>query len=193
MATQVVWSMIKTKDGKLWFASTEGLFVYDPETENAKQFKYDRNNPNGIPNKGAVAVFEDKNGVIWVVTETFLSKMTHREKGVFKHFKFPNNPKQIEVSRSVIYEDDKQQLWMGTKNGLQVFDKNKELFYSYQNNPEIPNSLSNNQVNSIFPDPVKPKSFIWIGTSGGLNLFDIDKQSFTHFTQKEGLPNNVIY
>jgi signal transduction histidine kinase/ligand-binding sensor domain-containing protein/DNA-binding response OmpR family regulator len=188
-----IWSMIKSVDGKLWFASTEGLFVYNPKNENSIQFKHDPKNPNGIPYKGVSSVFEDKNGVIWIVTENHLSKMTSREKGVFKHYKLANNPKNNFTNRCVIYEDDKNQLWLGTKNGLLVFDKNKELFYSYQNNPKIPNSLSNNQVNSIFPDPINPQKFLWIGTSGGLNLFDINKQSFIHFTKKEGLPNNVIY
>ena len=183
-------SMIKSKDGKLWFTSTEGLFVYDPKTEKAKQFFYNKIVPNGIKHKGVAAVFEDKNGFIWIVTDNFLSKMVNRENGIFKHY---NIPKYNLIIRCSIYEDNKNQLWLGSKNGLLVFDKNKELFYSYQNNPELPNSLSNNQVNVIFPDPVKPEGFLWIGTSGGLNLFDIDKQSFTHFTQHEGLPNNVIY
>ncbi|MDO9038263.1 MAG: two-component regulator propeller domain-containing protein, partial [Lutibacter sp.] len=188
-----VWSMIKSKDGKLWFASTEGLFVYNPKTEISKQFKNDQKKPDEIQRKGVSAVFEDKNEMIWIVSENYLSKMTDREKGIFKHYRLADNPKNNFTNRCVIYEDNKNQLWLGTKNGLLVFDKNKELFYGYQNNPELPNSLSNNQVNAIFPDPLKPDVFLWIGTSGGLNLFDISKQSFTHFTQKDGLPNNVIY
>ncbi len=188
-----VWSMIKSTDGKLWFGSTEGLFVYNPKTETSKQLKYDPNNPDGIPMRIIISIFEDKNGIIWVATKNYLSKMTDREKGIFKHYKLHNNPIYNGTKRCVIYEDNKNQLWLGAKNGLLVFDKNKEIFYGYQNNPEIPNSLSNNLVNDIFPDPVKPEGFLWIGTSGGLNLFDINKQSFMHFTQKEGLPNNVIY
>lgn len=188
-----VWSMIKSTDSNLWFASTEGLFVYNPKTETAKQFKYDSNNPNGLPLKSVNSIFEDKNGIIWIVTENFLSKMIDREEGIFKHYNFQNNLNNNATKRCFIYEDNKNQLWMGTKNGLLVFDKNKEIFYGYQNNPEIASSLSNNQVNAVFPDPVKPDGFLWIGTSSGLNLFDINKQSFAHFTQKAGLPNNVIY
>ncbi|HEY9168873.1 MAG TPA: two-component regulator propeller domain-containing protein [Lutibacter sp.] len=186
-------SMIKSKNGKLWFASTEGLFVYDPKIERAKQYKYDSINPNRIPHKGVATVFEDKNAFIWIVTDNFLGKMVNQEKGILKQYQYPNDLTNNSIGYCTVYEDNKNQLWLGTKNGLLVFDKEKELFYSYQNNPEIPNSLSNNQVNAIFSDPVKPEGFLWIGTSGGLNLFDVNKQSFSHFTKNDGLPNNVIY
>ncbi len=186
-------SMIKSKNGKLWFASTEGLFVYDPKIERARQFKYDSISPSTIPHKGVATVFEDKNGFIWIVTDNFLGKMVDQEKGKFKQYQYPDYPTNNSIGYCTVYEDYKNQLWLGTKNGLLVFDKEKELFYRYQNNPEISNSLSNNQVNAIFSDPVKPEGFLWIGTSSGLNLFDTNKQSFTHFTKNDGLPNNLIY
>lgn len=184
-------SMIKTKDNRLWFGCTEGLFTYDPKTEKAIQFKYDSKNTNGIPDKNVITVFEDKNQVLWIVTENFLSKMVDRNKGVFVHYRYNNTFNTF--NRCVIYEDINEQLWMGTKDGLLVFNKQKSSFHTFKNDPELSNSLINNQVNTICPDPLNPNQYLWIGTSGGLNQFNIKNKTFTAFTQKDGLPNNVIY
>ena len=96
--------------------------------------------------------------------------------------------------RPVIYQDKKGTFWLGTRNGLLLFDQQKKTFYTYKNDPAKPNSLNNDIINTICPDPSNPDKILWIGTSGGgLNRFNIDKESFEHFTEKDGLPNNVVY
>lgn len=188
-----VWSMIKSKNQKIWFASIEGLFAYDCQTKKTVHFKYDPSNKNGIPKKEIATVFEDANQKLWIVTENCLSKMINIEKGTFQHYPYQSNKGSNVMSRAVIYDDGKDFLYIGTKAGLVLFNKTKETFHTYQNIPEIKNSLSNNSVNSICPDIENPKRYLWIGTSGGLNLFDIEKKTFKNYTQNDGLPNNVIY
>ena len=75
-----------------------------------------------------------------------------------------------------------------------LFDLQKKTFFTYKNDPAKPNSLNNDNINSICPDPFNPDKILWIGTSGGgLNQFNIDEGIFEHFTEKDGLPNNVVY
>ncbi len=186
------YSMIKAGDGDLWFATSEGLFVYDSKLEKAKQFKADKDKLDGVPQKNVFTVFEDREGQLWIVTENFLSKMTDKKNGLFKHYHYVSDPEYYLYLRPVLY-DDGQKLWLGTKKGLLAFDKKKESFHTYVNVPADPKSLTNNHIKSICPDPENPDKFIWIGTSGGLEQFDKAKGTFTHFTEKDGLPNNVVY
>ncbi len=187
------WSITKSRDGNLWFSTTEGLYVYNPFTSKTKQFKYNKDNPDGIPQKNVLAVFEDDEEYLWIATENYLCKMTDRKKGVFKKYPYIKGAIYSVFGRPVLYQDIDSKIWIGTKIGLLVFDPEKETFHTFKNNPENANSLINNNIKSICPDPEQPERFIWIGTAGGLNLFDKKEKIFTHFTKENGLPNNVIY
>jgi len=187
------WSILKSRDGNLWFTTPEGLFVLNPKSGKTRQYKFNKNDPEGVPQKGVANIYEDKKGFLWIVTENYLSKMTNREKGTFKHFQYLRSPAYQMYVRPVIYEDGDNNIWLGTNNGLLVFDQEKESFFTYKNHPDDLYSLSNNHIKTMCPDPEKPDRFLWIGTDGGLNLFDKTEGKFTHYTEKDGLPNNVVY
>lgn len=46
-----IWTMIKSSDGKIWTATSEGLYRYDPSTEKAKQYKFNPAEKSGLPQK----------------------------------------------------------------------------------------------------------------------------------------------
>ena len=187
------WSILKSRDGNLWFTTTEGLFVLNPKSGKTRQYKFNKNDPEGIPQKGVANIYEDKKGFLWIVTENYLSKMTSREKGTFKHYQYLRASAYQLYVRPVIYEDGDNKIWLGTNNGLLVFDQEKESFFTYKNQPDDLHSISSNHIKTMCPDPEKPDRFLWIGTAGGLNLFDKNQGKFTHYTEKDGLPNNVVY
>lgn len=188
------WSIIKSYDGKIWMATTEGLYRYDPSTGKARQYKFNQTDPTGLPQKEVFAVFEDNQKNIWVATENFFCKLIDTDKGIFQSYRYQASLPYNQRVRPVIYQDKKEAFWIGTKNGLLLFDLQSKTFYAYKNDLAKPNSLNNDNINSICPDPFNPDKILWLGTSGGgLNKFNIDEGTFTHFTEKEGLPNNVVY
>ena len=74
-------------------------------------------------------------------------------------------------------------LWIGTRDGLNKFNREEEKFTQYRNEPNNPNSLSNNYVRSIYEDQ---SGVLWIGTRDGLNkLVPSDNEgsppAFTHY------------
>lgn len=97
---------------------------------------------------------------------------------------------------SVVYEDRKNNLWLGTwGGGLNKFDKNSDKFISYLHKPDNPNSISHNRVPIIYEDK---EGTLWLGTAGGgLNSFDIRTNKFTVYEYREGdektLSNNRIW
>ena len=188
------WAMIKSHDGKIWTATNEGVYSYDPQNNKIKQYKFNIADKSGLPQKEVYAVFEDHQNNIWAATESFFCKLVNVDDGTFQNYRYLETLRYNQRSRPVIYQDDKDRFWIGTRTGLILFDLQKNSFYTYKNDPEIPNSLNNNIINSICPDPMMQDSVLWIGTSGGgLNRFNVASGTFAHFTEKDGLPNNVIY
>ncbi len=188
------YSMIKSYNGKIWTATTEGLYCYDPATEKARQYKFNSSDTTGLPQKEVFAVFEDHEKIIWAATENYFCRLIDIDEGIFQSFRYQTPLLYNQRVRPVIYQNSKGTFWIGTRDGLLLFDLNKKTFYTYKNDPAKPNSLNNNNINSICPDPFKPDKILWIGTSGGgLNQFNIDEGTFEHFTEKDGLPNNVVY
>jgi signal transduction histidine kinase/serine phosphatase RsbU (regulator of sigma subunit)/streptogramin lyase len=88
-----------------------------------------------------------------------------------------------------IYEDRIGQLWLGTRDGLNRFDSDRQTFIRYYNDPANPHSLSANHILSVFEDRA---GVLWVGTNGGgLNKFNRAIEAFAHFTNTSNNPNRL--
>ncbi|MCG8326633.1 MAG: ATP-binding protein [Chitinophagales bacterium] len=68
-------------------------------------------------------------------------------------------------------------MWFGTVEGLLRYDGHS--FKPYLNNPDNPNSISNNNIHDILQDH---EGYLWITTrGGGLNRFDPVTETFKRF------------
>lgn len=75
-------------------------------------------------------------------------------------------------------------LWVGTREGLNVYDGYE--FQTYKHSPKNPNDLSNNHINVIFEDTGKQ---LWIGTANGLNRYK--RGIFQHWTTANSALSNA--
>ena len=90
---------------------------------------------------------------------------------------------------NVVYEDQFGELWVGTADGLNKFDRETEQFIRYQQDPDDPYSLSNNQVNVIYEDRA---GVLWIGTRwGGLNKLVRDTGQFIPYRHDPDIPYSL--
>jgi ligand-binding sensor domain-containing protein/serine phosphatase RsbU (regulator of sigma subunit) len=94
-------------------------------------------------------------------------------------------------SPNAILQDSRGLLWIGTQDGLNLYDGQR--FKQYKRIIDNLNSLSDNYVLTIYEDK---SGILWIGTEGGLNRFDFEKQRFTRYLSdlKEpySLSNNYV-
>lgn len=187
------YSMIQATDGLLWFASTQGLFRYNPANNQTRLYTHKMGNDDVQMLKEVNAVFEDRDNFIWIATHNYFSKMIDEQAGTFQHFRYHPSDHSQGLSRPVIFQDVDGIFWLGTANGLVRFDPTDQSLYTYRNDPDNKASLSNNLIKSILEDPVQPETYLWIGTSGGLNKFDYRAGTFEHYTVRNGLPNDVVY
>jgi len=95
-----------------------------------------------------------------------------------------------------LVEDGNGHIWAGTQLGLvKGMRKGDQLkFELYKTDFYEKQTLSNNSVACLLPDPVEPDKILWIGTKGGgINRLDMSSGQFSQITTAEGLPNNVVY
>lgn len=188
------WAIIKDKKGILWFASTQGLFSYDVKLNRSRQYSYNPQRADGLPQKDVYGLYMDHSGSLWTVTENYFSRLVDPAKGVFENYRYNMMASNNAVIRPAVYQDEEGIFWIGSDLGLISFDLRTGKFNQYVNDPSDPSSLNNNYIKSICPDPENPEKYIWIGTSGGgLSRFNKTSGKFSFYTKRDGLPNNVIY
>ena len=84
-------------------------------------------------------------------------------------------------------EDKNGLMWIGTGDGINLFDGYQ--FTVFKNNPEQKNSLSNNTIRSINQDKY---GRIWVGTEKGANIYDSIQHNFTPSPISTAFPNQPI-
>lgn len=183
----VVRSMSADKDGYIWMGNQSGLYKYNPQTQKATRILTDQ----GM----ILSVYVAPDKTIWFTTHTAICSYNQDTGKIIKTPFFSELTNRLEtILYSTIQPDIDGTLWIGTTNGLFLFDPGKfEFTHVYKHNPDDPQSISSNEVKVILPDPVNPQQYIWIGTPVGLNRLDKKNGKFVHYTSKHGLPNNTIY
>ena len=170
--------------GNIWIGTNiGGLNRYDPETR--KMYHYTSLKENATDKSQITQLFWgfiSKDGVFWVAGN----------EGVYRldplHKQIPYN--DIGSPVQSLLQDRTGKLWLGTNQGLLVYDSariNKKWFV---HDISDTTSLSFNAVNSIFEDR---KGIIWIGTDKGLNRYDQRSQKFTRYLKNPANKNSLPF
>ncbi len=178
-------SVLQDKDGSYWIGRV-GLYHYDPVSKKAVEYwdHYDDVFP----------LYDDGQNNLWFGNTNGIVHFNKLTKSSREHI-FPAKTTMGPYDYlQAIHRDKNGILWLGTLEGLYRFDPVRESWKLYKNIAGDLNSLNNNLIFSICPDPLQPDKYFWIGTKGGgLNLFDKASATFKHYTEKDGLSNDVVY
>ena len=92
-----------------------------------------------------------------------------------------------ESTVKVIYEDHNGLMYLGTENGLDVY--NGYEFNNYHMNSFDDNSILGNKVSSISEDM---EGKIWVGTELGVSIFDPETRTFSRPINPEDLGEDIL-
>jgi ligand-binding sensor domain-containing protein/signal transduction histidine kinase/CheY-like chemotaxis protein len=157
------------------------LPVYSLDPRRAvTQYTHDRwGYEQGLPQNSVNTIIQTADGYLWLGTQEGVIRFDGVDFTVYDRGK-------VKSMRSnhvtVLYEDRRGTLWIGTDGGGLTRMKNGgfKTFGKEQ-------GLSDNIVGSICQDH---KGNLWIATDKGLNL--MKGESFTVFSTKEGLPHDTV-
>ena len=152
---------------------------------------YDAGKNKFITHKGfAEGVFytsfmEDKKGILWAGTywDGLISYNPRTNKRtVFKQNK--SNLKSISNNAiNGIFQDYKNDLWIATENGLNVYNQKSNEFKNYTTKDGFPSNVFYAIIGG-------EKNILWISTSKGLVEFDQESKKIKVYTEDNGLLNN---
>jgi ligand-binding sensor domain-containing protein/two-component sensor histidine kinase len=174
LSNNIIRSVYEDKSNMLWIGTLGGgLNLIDKKRENYTHFRYNSKDPKSISHDGVTAITEDKSGNIWIGTwGGGLNKISRNGKADYSFIRYmsiPGNDNSITSNIvQAIHEDKEGNLWIGTENGLEYFDTDKNEFIHFKHEPKNDFSLSDNRIqsNCIFEDTY---GNLWIGTWNGLN------------------------
>jgi signal transduction histidine kinase/ligand-binding sensor domain-containing protein len=144
--------------------------------------------PRGLPPQYASPIMQltyDREGTLWAAMYGGVGRLDPAT-GRFVMYS-PENDNTIQYQK--ITEDKEGFLWLGAQSGLHRFDPRTGQFKIYGHQPDDPESLSDNRVNSLHFDQ---QGTLWVGTQDGLSRFNRQKGTFTNYYEKDGLAGDVV-
>ena len=180
--THWVYHMLQAKNGKLWFVTIDGVYIYD-----GKSFIHFPLNEaaNGFltSNDKVERILEDNTGNIWLGGRTNEGVFHYDGKSV-TNLKpmdlFQNGPKPKAHNWGWPQLQDKNgNIWFSNWGGAYLYDGN--TFTSFTTKDGLPS-----EVTRIIEDK---KGNLWFGASDGLRRYD--GKTFTYF--RDGLINPWIW
>jgi signal transduction histidine kinase/ligand-binding sensor domain-containing protein len=191
LCDNVIWAISEDNSGNIWIGGHgRGLSIL-PAKEKSKSvpqfinFNHQEGNPNSLSNNTVHVIFQDHMGNIWIGTGSGLNKVKIKD----NNFSDINSNSKIEFrayhvkdglpNENIvgILEDNKDNLWISTSNGLSKFNIKKDTVINYyesdglQSNAFGHNAYFKDQkgrmyfggfngISAFYPDSIKPNPFL---------------------------------
>lgn len=154
-------SVIQDKKGYMWFATSDGLNMYD-----GNEFKIYRHKGEGklhIASSDINYLKEDLHGNVWVATNGGLSKISENRRNIQSYFHNSDTTSSLSANTCIYIEvDSKGRVWVATENGLNLYDEKSDSFKRYFFNSNTDKDFWINSIEEGIG------GILWIGTRNGL-------------------------
>ncbi|MBL7065099.1 MAG: GAF domain-containing protein [Anaerolineae bacterium] len=199
LSDDTVRAIYEDDSGGLWIATHGGINRFDRATGIFTHYLHDPDDPQSLSGSDVSTIFEDHQGALWIGTEDgglnqiVLSKdegIARSSETFVRYQHDPDDPRSLSHDRvRAVFEDSAGRLWIGTQNGLDLFDRGRDQFVHYRHNASDPYSLSSNSIWSIYEDRT---GILWFGTyGGGLSKYNRTTDQFALYQHNPDLPNSL--
>jgi diguanylate cyclase (GGDEF)-like protein len=179
--------VIFLENNTLWIAQDNGLAKYDLTTNQIELIKYPKSDPHYNEFRELRALNTDQHGNLWIGT---YKNGVYRYNTSNKHFVHLDASLGLSHPEVLgIFKDQEQNIWVGTGDGVNLWEEKNQRFISFKSDKNKPDSLIGKTVQDVHQST---DGKIWIATQKGLNLYIPETQSFKHFGSENGIPTSLI-
>ena len=198
-------SLLQGNDQDIWVGTIgKGLFKFNPasKTFTTVTLPWPKQR-QGFNSKRVLIIndlLEDKKGFLWVATNVGLFRFPSTQepaasqgltvRQVSTYLPQINQPGTIsDAFAKYLLEDQNGTIWVGTKDGLNRYDRASDSFIQIRHNETDDNILSYNNIYALYEDR---QGNIWVSTSDGLNRLSQSKSGFTLYENGRAFPDRGI-
>jgi signal transduction histidine kinase/ligand-binding sensor domain-containing protein/HPt (histidine-containing phosphotransfer) domain-containing protein/BarA-like signal transduction histidine kinase len=182
-------SILKDKQGFMWFGTEDGLNRYDGYK--LKTFRHDPDNNMSLSDNWITVIFESSDETLWVGTLNGGISIFNKKTNSFSKFKHSiTNSHTLTSGRvNAILQDHNNFIWVTTTNGLNKFDPDKGTFQRFVHQENQQNHLAHNNFSTIIEGEA---DVLWLSSkAGGLDKFDKKTGKFTYYFENNELSQIV--
>jgi ligand-binding sensor domain-containing protein len=184
-------TIIQDRQGYLWFGTQSGLSRYDADTGRFNHYQHDPADPQSLSDNNIFALFEDREGYIWVATKNH--GVNRFEPKIEKFTRFMHDPGNTaslpdNAIQSVVQDWDGH-LWFATREaGLIRRDRDSGRFSHIEHDPHDPESLPKMSIWDLVLMKSGEIALISDSSAVGLVLFDPRTGKHRQYRKKPGDP-----
>lgn len=185
-----IYNLINDGNGVIWVVTFDGFYKYNIHSEEFTHVELPFSKyigHNVIKSYKGEIIFASSKGFCIIDPKTDEIKHYQKIEGLEKGLSH-------NIVR-VIYEDKDHNLWIGTHDKLNFFDRKNDKFVNYRIQDKEEIHKKNNLILDIIPLHKENDDFLLIGTETGLAIFDRKKgtfEKFHHNKSPNSLSNEVV-
>jgi ligand-binding sensor domain-containing protein/signal transduction histidine kinase/AraC-like DNA-binding protein len=169
----------------MWTGIKQGLKCFDPKSKKVVPLPEAVRSNQILLSAKVLVIKQDRDGNMWFGTEEDGLFCYDRKRNVCKRYAQAASGKAGLPSNSVndilIRED---RIWVATRDGLSVYNPERDSFSTYKHDSAISKSISDDSVWSLMTDRT---GNIWVGTySGGINIYYAANSNFLNIGERIG-------
>lgn len=198
LGNNFIYTLLEGPNGNLWIGTQQGLYVY--LYDEGQFVKAEKLAEDAFPqlNTAIRSMALHQDSVLLLASDQGVSYLKFKEKqnvlAVDLHYDLGVGNHEIKGTVvNTLISDSKNNIWVGTDEGLTLINPNASEIQHINHQPSNPNSISSNNVLSIYE---AGNGDIWIGTEYGLNRYIPESDTFyriySSVTDASSLVHNAV-
>ncbi len=164
-------SIVETPDGNIWIGTKDnGISVWNREADSFISLK-DVLPEDQLISENEILGMSYSNGSVWALTHNYLVRIKDDLSGITEYNHYNNVFKDCRFFNYPIIPKDGK-LWIGSKDGLLVFNVEKEQFSRFKTN----GIFFNDDISSLY---FKDDTTVVIGSDSGLKMLNLSEDDMS--------------
>ncbi len=172
-------------EDEIWMGYRNSIYIHNPKSNKTRKYIDHYESVDTSTFDISYLYQSKKDSTIWVCTLADGIYSLKKGEGITGHYHADSTsiPRFRHNKINGVFEDDKNNLWLGTGNGLHRWNMETNKLKVF----DTKTGLANNFINGLSPEG---DSSVWVSTDVGMGRIDLKTNTVSNFYKQSGLSAN---